>query len=127
MPAHGVITRPCWPRPPPEPSRAGEERAMPEVGHVVVIGGGAAGCATAYHLSAAGVRVTIVEREGIGTQASGWSAGGLNPLQGIPEPLAAFAMASYRLHLALWPELERLTGQKLGGRRISMALVAPDD
>ena len=36
-------------------------------------------------------------------------------------------MASYRRHLAIWPELERLTGQKLGGRRISMAHVAPDD
>jgi glycine/D-amino acid oxidase-like deaminating enzyme len=100
---------------------------MSEVGHVVVIGGGVAGCATAYELSAAGVKVTLVEREGIGTQASGWSAGGLNPLQGIPDSLLAFAMASYRLHLATWPELERLTGQKLGGRRISMAYVAPND
>lgn len=100
---------------------------MSEVGHVVVIGGGVAGCAIAYELSAAGAQVTLVEREGIGSQASGWSAGGLNPLQGIPEPLAEFAMASYRLHLATWPEVERLTGQKLGGRRISMAYVAPDD
>jgi glycine/D-amino acid oxidase-like deaminating enzyme len=38
-----------------------------------------------------------------------------------------FAMESFRLHLALWPELERLTGQSLGARRISMAYVAPDD
>ena len=61
---------------------------MSEVEHVVVIGGGVAGTATAYYLSAAGVRVTIVEREGIGNQASGWSAGGLNPCQGIPAPIA---------------------------------------
>jgi len=100
---------------------------MSEVEHVVVIGGGVAGCATAYELSAAGVRVTLVEREGIGSQASGWSAGGINPLHGIPAPLASFALESYRLHLALWPELERLTGQKLGARRISMALVAAND
>jgi glycine/D-amino acid oxidase-like deaminating enzyme len=100
---------------------------MSEVGHVVVIGGGVAGCATAYELSAGGARVTLVEREGIGSQASGWSAGGLNPLQGIPDPLAAFAMESYRLHRALWPELERITEQKLGARRISMAMVAMDD
>lgn len=100
---------------------------MSEVEHAVVIGGGVAGAATAYYLSAAGVRVTIVEREGIGTQASGWSAGGLNPLQGIPGPIETFAMESFRLHLALWPELERLTGQSLGARRISMAYVAPDD
>ena len=100
---------------------------MTRVEHVVVIGGGAAGCATAYYLSAAGVRVTLVEREGVGTRASGWSAGGLNPLQGIPEPLARFAMESYRLHLDLWPELERLTGHDLAARRLAMALVAPDE
>ena len=76
-----------------------------KIEHIVVIGGGAAGCATAYYLSKAGARVTIVEREGVGNGASGWSAGGLNPLQGIPEPILALAMESYRLHLELWPEL----------------------
>jgi glycine/D-amino acid oxidase-like deaminating enzyme len=100
---------------------------MPEVGHVVVVGGGAAGCATAYYLSAAGARVTIVEREGVGSQASGWSAGGLNPLQGIPEPIAALALESYRLHLDLWPELERLTGRGPDARIISMAHAASDE
>jgi glycine oxidase len=100
---------------------------MREVEHVVVIGGGVAGAATAYYLSAAGVRVTIVEREGIGSQASAWSAGGLNPLQGIERPILPFAKESFRLHLALWPELERITGQRLGARRISMAYVATDN
>jgi len=98
-----------------------------EVGQVVVIGGGAAGCSTAYYLSAAGARVTIIERVGVGSQASGWSAGGLNPLQGIPAPISALAMESYRLHLELWPELERLSSQNLEARIISMALVAPDE
>jgi glycine oxidase len=96
------------------------------VGHVVVIGGGAAGCATAYYLSKAGAHVTIVEREGIGNAASGWSAGGLNPLQGIPEPILGLAMESYRLHLELWPELRRLSSQNLASGLISMAYVAPD-
>jgi glycine oxidase len=91
-----------------------------------VIGGGVAGCATAYYLSVAGVRVTIVERAGIGSQASGWSAGGLNPLQGVDPAVAAFALESYRLHLELWPVLERVTGLDVGGRVITMALVAPD-
>src|SRR4051812_19085561 len=100
---------------------------MSDVGHVVIVGGGVAGCAAAYYLSVAGVRVTIVEREGIASQASGWSVGGLNPLQGIPEPISALAMESYRLHLALWPELERLTGRALDARLISMAFVAPDE
>ena len=100
---------------------------MSAVEHVVVIGAGAAGCAAAYELSKAGVRVTLVEREGVGSQASGWSAGGLNPLQGIPEPLAEFALESFRRHLALWPELERLTGLDVAARRIAMALIAPDE
>jgi glycine oxidase len=93
---------------------------------VVVAGGGVAGCAAAYYLSEAGARVTIVEREGIGNGASGWSAGGLNPLQGIAPPIWDFAMESFRLHLALWPELRRHSSQQLAAGRISMAYVAPD-
>ena len=64
---------------------------------VVVVGGGAAGCSVAYYLALAGVKSTIVEREGIASQASGFSAGGLNPLQGtgIPGPLASVAMESF--------------------------------
>lgn len=93
---------------------------------VVVAGGGVAGCAAAYYLSKAGARVTIVEHEGIGNGASGWSAGGLNPLQGIAPPIWDFAMESFRLHLALWPELRRHSAQQLEAGRISMAYVAPD-
>jgi glycine oxidase len=93
--------------------------------HVVVVGAGAAGCATAYYLSAAGVRVTVVDGEGVGTQASGWSAGGINPLHGIPAPIAELALESFRLHLALWPALGHMSGLDLGARRISMAMVAP--
>jgi glycine oxidase len=36
-------------------------------------------------------------------------------------------MESFRLHLALWPQLERLSGRDLAARRIAMALVAPDE
>ena len=43
---------------------------------VVIVGGGAAGCAVAYYLGLAGVPSTIVEREGIAAYASGYSAGG---------------------------------------------------
>ena len=76
---------------------------MSAVEHVVVIGGGAAGCAAAYELGKAGVRVTLVEREGVGGQASGWSAGGLNPLQGIQELLDTYELvrAHYNASLAL--------------------------
>ena len=95
-----------------------------EQAQVVIVGGGVAGCATAYYLGQAGIKTTIVEREGIGSQASGWSAGGLNPLQGIPGPLAPFALASYRLHLALWPELEGLVGHGCDARLVTVVYVA---
>src|SRR5712691_6313536 len=91
---------------------------------VVIVGGGVAGCATAYYLGQAGIKTTIVEREGVGSQASGYSAGGLNPLEGILAPLARFALASYRLHLELWPELERLAGRGCDSRLITMTYVA---
>ena len=49
---------------------------MRDSGDVVIVGGGAAGCAVAYYLCQAGIKATLIEREGIGMQASGSSAGG---------------------------------------------------
>ena len=51
---------------------------MTETADVVIIGGGAAGCAVAYYLAQSGVQSTIIERAGVGNQASGNAAGGLN-------------------------------------------------
>ena len=84
---------------------------MPESTDVAIIGGGAAGCAVAWYLAQAGINSTIIEREGVATQASGYAAGGLNPLTGtgIPGPLADFAWESFRLHLDLYRELRTLT------------------
>ncbi len=85
---------------------------MVENTDVVIIGGGADGCSVDYYLSLAGVKATVVEREGIGTQASGFSAGGLNPLEGtnIPGPLGSLAIESFRMHRQLWSELQDSTG-----------------
>lgn len=85
---------------------------MAETNDVVIVGGGAAGCSVAYYLGLAGVKSTIIERDGIASQASGFSAGGLNPLQGtgIPGPLSAVAMESYLLHRDLFPTLKEATG-----------------
>ena len=49
---------------------------------VVVVGGGIFGAATAYYLSKHVEQVTLVERTGIASQASGFSYGGLSPLSG---------------------------------------------
>jgi glycine/D-amino acid oxidase-like deaminating enzyme len=85
---------------------------MAETAEVVIIGGGVAGCATAYYLAKAGVKATIIERNGIASQASGFNAGGLNPLQGagIPGPLAALAGESFKMHQVLAEQLPAESG-----------------
>lgn len=45
---------------------------------MLIVGGGLAGCATAYYLSREGVEVTVVERYDINTQASGSNAGSIH-------------------------------------------------
>ena len=100
---------------------------MPRSSEVVIVGGGVAGCATAYYLSRAGVQVTVVERQGIGRQASGYSAGGLNPLHGYLDTLQPLGLASYTLHRALWDDLRQVTGSDCQQRLISMIMVASDD
>ncbi|MFL2644595.1 MAG: NAD(P)/FAD-dependent oxidoreductase [Dehalococcoidia bacterium] len=90
--------------------------------NTVIIGGGIAGCATAYFLGKKGIPSIIVENEGIASGASGYSAGGLNPLvgHGIPGPLGPLAMYSYEKHLSIWPELEQETGINFDGRIIDL-------
>lgn len=98
---------------------------MAESSEVVIVGGGVAGCATAYFLSLAGVKSTIIEREGISSQASGFSAGGLNPLEGscIPGPLSDLAMTSFKLHKELWGKLRSATGIDFQDRIVSLTKV----
>ena len=61
--------------------------------HVVVIGGGVVGCATAYYLSREGVDVTLIEGRRVGCGASGYAVGLLNPLtgSGIPGPMESLS------------------------------------
>ena len=89
---------------------------MTQIEEVVIIGGGAAGCAVAYYLAKAGVKSTIIERDGVAANASGYSAGGLNPLEGagIPGPLGPLAIESYRMHREIAPELSDLSGVDFG-------------
>lgn len=102
---------------------------MAGTGEVVIIGGGAAGCAVAYYLAQAGVKSTIIEREGVATQASGYSAGGLNPMEGIniPGPLGALAMESFRLHLSMWDSLRADTEVDFQPRITTLTKVAFDE
>ena len=38
---------------------------------IIIVGGGIIGCATAYHLAKQGFRSQIIERDSVGSQASG--------------------------------------------------------
>src|SRR3989449_4397451 len=70
---------------------------------VVIVGGGIVGMTTAYYLARAGVRTVVIERDAIGSHASGFAYGGLSPVSGfgIPGPLAEIAQAGMRLHREL--------------------------
>ena len=102
---------------------------MSQIQDVAIVGGGAAGCAVAYYLAKAGVKSTIIERDGIAANASGYSAGGLNPLEGagIPGPLGPLAIRSYRMHAELAPELTELSGVDFGYKVISSVRIAFDE
>ena len=78
---------------------------------VVILGGGAAGCMTAYYLGKEGVKATVVEREAIGSHASGFAFGGLSFFSGagIPGPVFPLAREAYHLHEALFEELKEMT------------------
>ena len=79
---------------------------------VVIVGGGIAGIATAYFLGKAGVKSVVVERDSVGSHASGFAYGGLSPLggAGIPGPVFALADEGMRLHRQLSRSLSRETG-----------------
>ena len=96
---------------------------------VAVLGGGIAGCATAYYLAREGAAVVVVERGGLANAASGFALGVLNPLvgSGIPGPMADFAMNAFNMHLDLWPELQAVSEVDFQARRIPHLQVATTD
>src|SRR5262245_28996108 len=92
---------------------------------VVILGGGIAGMTTAYYLANAGVKSVVVERDAIGSHASGFAYGGLSPLSGfgIPGPQAEIAQDGMRLHRELAKSLLEETGIDVDLRvRSSLAL-----
>ena len=79
---------------------------------VIVVGGGIAGCLTAYLLAGRGASVTVLEAEAVGSHASGFAFGGLGPLEGsgIPNPLLDFSVWCFNRHITLAAELREATG-----------------
>ena len=92
---------------------------------VAIVGGGIAGCATAYYLAERGVACTVVERDGIAAHSSGFAYGGLNPLSGagIPGPMAPLARWAFALHRGLEEALAE-KGRCLGYRRRDVVQLA---
>ncbi len=92
---------------------------------VVIVGGGIAGMATAYYLARARVTSVVVERDAIGSHASGFAYGGLSPLTGfgIPGPQAEIAQDGMRLHRELSESVVEEAGIDVDFRvRSSLAL-----
>lgn len=79
---------------------------------VVVIGGGVIGCASAYELAKAGVRVAIVEAGEVASVASGASAGGVRQQGRDPRELPIAMRA-----IARWPRLTDELGANLDYRQ----------
>lgn len=96
---------------------------------VVIVGGGIVGINTAYFLGQAGIRSVVVERDAVGSHASGFAYGGLSPLSGfgIPGPLAEMAQEGMHLHRELARTLPAETGIDIEFRtRPSLALAFTD-
>jgi len=69
--------------------------------HVIVVGAGMVGLSTAWFLQEHGIRVTVVEREGVAAGASWGNAGWLTP--GITTPLPDPAVLAYGVRAVLSP------------------------
>ncbi|MCC7426675.1 MAG: FAD-binding oxidoreductase [Alphaproteobacteria bacterium] len=72
---------------------------------VLVIGGGGAGCSAALHIAERGVRVTLLERGLVGSQASGVNYGGVRQQGRHPAELPIA-----RRSRELWGRLREITG-----------------
>ena len=73
---------------------------IPKTVDVVVIGGGIIGCAMAYYLSRAGLKVAVLERGGIATGTTGCCMGHLTV-----EPGPSFSYWLSRSSLELWEQI----------------------
>jgi glycine oxidase len=103
---------------------------MNQATDVIVIGAGVVGCSVAYYLASSGAKVTLLERDGIGSGASTHATGSLSILGAEFSQGASFelAMAGYREFVDLVPRLESETGANLlYQRRASLRLALDED
>lgn len=97
-------------------------KTLPTDVQVAIVGGGIAGCATAYHLAKAGWPVALFERKKL-TSGTTWHAAGLvSETQGVP---VMTSLAKYGLDLM--ERLEDETGQNTGFKRNGSVTLALTD
>lgn len=80
---------------------------------VIIVGAGVIGCAIAYFLSKEGVKVVVVEKDSIGSHASGFAPGSLNPMRLAPETMdlmLPLSWESFQIHKVFSQELKEETG-----------------
>ena len=100
---------------------------LPRTADVVVVGGGVVGISTAHFLGEAGLRTVVVERDSVGSHASGFAYGGLSGLVG-PGPIQPLAREGMRIHRELGESLSEQTGANTEFRyRPALALALTEE
>ena len=96
---------------------------------VVVIGGGVVGIATARLLTQNGLTCAVLEKDSVGSHASGFAYGGLTPVMGvyIDDPVVPLSLLADRLHAELAQELPAETGVDTEYRAKAGLLLATDE
>lgn len=100
--------------------------AIPDV---LVIGGGVIGCAVAYAAASAGLRVTLIEGDRLGSGASGAAAGMLAPQVEAhqPDDFLAFGLAGRAEYARLAPALLEEAGLDVEYRQTGVLRVALEE
>ncbi len=93
---------------------------LPQHAEIVIVGGGAAGCSTAYHLSAMGKRDVLLLEQGKLTSGTTWHAAGLI---GQMRPNRNMTRMS-RYGIELYAKLEAETGLATGWKQCGSINVA---
>ena len=93
---------------------------------VVIVGGGIVGVSTAYLLAKSGIKSTVIERDAIGSHASGFAYGGIGA-GGVPNPVAPLGVEGWRLHNEFSKILPDSTGINFDFRYRSSLYLAFDD
>ncbi len=97
---------------------------------VIVIGAGIIGCSVAYRLAKAGLKVTVVEKNQPGQEASWAAAGMLAPnaevIHSAPPPLCELLTVSHDMYPDFVNELENESGMDIGFESTGSLVVAKD-